>query len=69
MLKAKKAVVSMCRCCEMDGEKCNYGQEGSPTRVVDVWTEQMQKDGKKFEGEPEDLAGILFNELKNLGVV
>jgi electron transfer flavoprotein beta subunit len=69
MLKAKKAEISVCKSCEVEGEKCNYGQDGSPTRVVDVWTEQMQKEGKKVEGEVEELADALFNELKNLGVV
>jgi len=69
MLKAKKAEVLLCRCADMEGEKCNYGQDGSPTRVVDVWTEHMEKEGRKVEGEPEELADALFNELKNLGVV
>ena len=69
MLKAKKAEVGFCRCCDVDGEKCNFGQEGSPTRVVDVWTEQLQKEGKKVEGEPEELASALYKELEDLGVV
>ena len=69
MLKAKKAEISTYSSCDIEGEKCNYGQEGSPTRVVEVWTEHMQKEGKKVEGEPEKLVEVLLNELKNLGVV
>jgi electron transfer flavoprotein beta subunit len=69
MLKAKKAEIKFCRCADMEGETCNYGQDGSPTRVVDVWTEQMEKEGRKVEGEPEELAEALLTELKNLGVV
>lgn len=68
MLRAKKTEINLCKCCDMEGEKCNYGQDGSPTRVVDVWTEHMQKEGRKVEGEPEELAEALLNELKNLGV-
>ncbi|HNS33054.1 MAG TPA: electron transfer flavoprotein subunit beta/FixA family protein [bacterium] len=69
MLRAKKAEIATLRCCDMEGEKCNYGQDGSPTRVVDVWTEHIEKAGRKVEGETEELAVTLLNELKNLGVV
>lgn len=69
MMKAKKAQVNLWKCEHMEGEPCYYGQDGSPTRVVDVWTEQMQKEGRKVEGGPEELADALMKELKNLGVV
>jgi electron transfer flavoprotein beta subunit len=69
MMKAKKTEIKKWECCNVEGETCYYGQDGSPTRVVDVWTEQMQKEGRKVEGEPEELAGELVKELKNLGVM
>lgn len=69
MMKAKKAQINIWKCCDVEGEACYYGQDGSPTRVVDVWTAQMQKEGRKIEGEPEGLADALVKELKNLGVV
>lgn len=69
MMKAKKAQINLWKCCNVEGETCYFGQDGSPTRVVDVWTAQMQKEGRKVEGEPEVLADALVKELKNLGVM
>ncbi len=69
MMKAKKAQINLWKCCNVEGEVCYFGQDGSPTRVVDVWTAHMQKEGRKVEGEPEALADELVKELKNLGVM
>jgi electron transfer flavoprotein beta subunit len=69
MMKAKKAQINLWQCGNVEGEPCHYGQDGSPTRVVDVWTEQMQKAGRKVEGDAEELASALMDELKNLGVL
>jgi electron transfer flavoprotein beta subunit len=69
MMKAKKAQINVWSSSDIEGDASYYGQDGSPTRVVDVWTEQIQKEGRKVEGEPEKLADELAGELKKLGVI
>ncbi len=69
MIKARKAQINLWKSEEIEGDERYYGQDGSPTRVVDVWTEQMQKEGRKLTGEPEILAEELRKELKNLGAL
>lgn len=69
MLKAKKAQINIWKSDDLDGNEMFYGQDGSPTRVVDVWTEQMKKEGRKVEGETEKLVEVLFEELKKMGVI
>ena len=69
MLKAKKAQINTWKSENLEGDISCYGQDGSPTRVVDVWTEQMKKDGRVIEGETEKVTDVLFDELKKLGIV
>jgi len=69
MLKAKKAQINVWDSEYIEGNQSFYGQDGSPTRVVDVWTEQMKKEGKKVEGETEKLVDALIEELKKQGVL
>ena len=69
MLKAKKTEIPVWSSENLNGEEDKFGQDGSPTRVVDVWTQTIKKEGRIVEGEPEKLAEEIFNELKNLGAV
>jgi len=69
MLKAKKTEIPVWSSENLNGEEDKFGQDGSPTRVVDVWTQMIKKEGRIVEGEPEKLAEEIFNELKNLGAV
>ena len=69
MLKAKKTEIPVWSSENLNGEEDKFGQDGSPTRVVDVWTQVIKKEGRIVEGEPEKLAEEIFNELKNLGAV
>lgn len=69
MLKAKKVQVHLCKSADIEGDVSCYGQDGSPTRVVDVWTAQMNKDGRRVEGDTEKVTDVLFDELKKLGII
>ncbi|MCM8830507.1 MAG: electron transfer flavoprotein subunit beta/FixA family protein [Candidatus Omnitrophica bacterium] len=69
MMKAKKAQINIWKSDDIEGDTSYYGQDGSPTRVVDVWTEHMKKEGKKVAGETEHLVEVLVDELKKVGVV
>lgn len=70
MLKAKKAQINIWKSDDIEGDVSLYGQDGSPTRVIDVWTEKhIKKEVKKIEGETEKLVDVLFDELKRHGVI
>lgn len=69
LLKAKKAEIKMWNSSDLNGDEGKFGHDGSPTTVIECWGHEIQKDGKKFEGEPEELVEIIHDELKKLGVV
>ena len=69
LLKAKKAEIKKLTAEQIGGNEKFFGQDGSPTRVVDVWTQELKKEGKVIEGEAEDLAEEIVKQLKEMGVV
>ena len=69
MLKAKKAEITKWTAEEIGGDPARFGQDGSPTRVVEVWKHTLAKEGKILEGEPDELAGLLLTELREKGLV
>lgn len=69
LLKAKKAEIKKLTAEQIGGDEKFFGQDGSPTRVVDVWTQELKKEGKVIEGEAEDLAEEIIKQLKEMGVV
>ena len=69
LLKAKKAEIKKLTAEQIGGDEKFFGQDGSPTRVVDVWTQELKKEGKVIEGEAEDLAEEIVKQLKEMGVV
>jgi len=69
LLKAKKAEIRKFTAEQIEGDEKFFGQDGSPTRVVEVWTQELKKEGKVIEGEPEDLAEEIIKQLKELGAV
>jgi electron transfer flavoprotein beta subunit len=69
MLKAKKIEIPVWKADDLNGNEEFFGQDGSPTRVIDVWTQIIKKEGRKIEGEPEKLADEIINELKKIGVI
>ncbi|MGB9677874.1 MAG: electron transfer flavoprotein subunit beta/FixA family protein, partial [Candidatus Ratteibacteria bacterium] len=69
MIRAKKIEIPVWNAENLGGNDSLFGQDGSPTRVIDVWTQTIKKEGRKIEGEPEKLAEEIINELKKIGVI
>lgn len=69
MLRAKKIDIPIWNAESLQGNERFFGQDGSPTRVIDVWTHTIKKEGRKIEGDPEKLADEIISELKKIGVV
>ncbi|MCM8804790.1 MAG: electron transfer flavoprotein subunit beta/FixA family protein [Candidatus Omnitrophica bacterium] len=69
MLRAKKIEIPIWNAEMLGGDQSLFGQEGSPTKVIDVWTQTIKKEGRKIEGEPEKLVEEIINEFKKLGVL
>jgi electron transfer flavoprotein beta subunit len=69
MLRAKKIEIPVWKADDLNGNEEFFGQDGSPTRVIDVWTQVIKKEGRKIEGEPEKLADEIINEFKKIGVI
>ena len=53
---------------EILGDDDSFGQEGSPTKVVEIWRPELKKEGKVATGSSEELVDMLYSELKHLGV-
>lgn len=69
MLRAKKIEIPVWTADDLNGEEKNFGQDGSPTRVIDVWTQTIKKEGRIVKGEPEEVVEEIIKELKKIGVV
>ncbi|HOK56402.1 MAG TPA: electron transfer flavoprotein subunit beta/FixA family protein [bacterium] len=69
MMRAKKIEIPVWKAENLGGDESLFGQDGSPTRVIDVWIQTITKEGRKVEGEPEYLVEEIINELKKLGVI
>ena len=54
---------------DLDVDESRIGLQGSPTNVKKVFQPEMKKGGEKFEGSAEELALILVEKLKELGVI
>ncbi|HPO52587.1 MAG TPA: electron transfer flavoprotein subunit beta/FixA family protein [bacterium] len=67
MLKAKKTAIPVLTKNDIGGNDTQYGQDGSPTKVVEIWRPEIKKEGKVISGEPDELAEAIYQELKKLG--
>ena len=69
ILKARKAEIPVWNKDNLGGEPKKIGAAGSPTRVVRVWTPEVQMKGMMFEGEPAEVAEKLYQELKKQNIL
>ncbi len=69
LLKSKKAEIKKWTADDIEGIPERFGQDGSPTRVIDVWRHSVKKEGRKISGEPEEMAEEILKELKKQGIV
>lgn len=65
-MRAKKAPISVWSAAEIGADPGRIGLDGSPTWVEKVFTPVPRKAGDVWEGEPDDLAKRLAEELEKL---
>ena len=68
-MRAKKCEVVRFTRADLDVEDIKIGLDGSPTRVVRIFSPDLKRAGEKWEGEPEELAGKLTAALREQKLV
>ena len=64
-MKAKKAEISLWKADDLACEEELIGLDGSPTRVVKIFTPPPREGGRMLEGEPDEAAKELAGLLKD----
>lgn len=64
-LAAKKAQITNWKAADLCAEKGNLGLDGSPTKVVKIFTPPARQGGLIFKGEPEEIVPQLVEKLKD----
>ena len=54
---------------DLDVNRDMVGLSGSPTQVADIFMPEMKRRGEILEGEPEIVAKLLVEKLRQLGVM
>jgi electron transfer flavoprotein beta subunit len=68
-LKAKKTEIQKITSNDLDADLGKLGLEGSPTRVVKIFTPTRQTAGEIVEGSPEELAERILQKLAECKVI
>ena len=68
-IKVRKLEIKKMGLQDLGGEASNYGLDGSPTRVVEVYSPNPPQKGEIIEGIPKKQADVLFKKLKELKIV
>ena len=69
-MKARKAQITTWTATDIDADTEMLGLDGSPTKVVKIFTPERHADGEMLEGEPHEVVEQLVGKLKDavLGV-
>jgi electron transfer flavoprotein beta subunit len=67
-MTAKKAVITKWNAADIGTEKSKTGLEGSPTKVMRIFTPEARKGGQVFTGEPETIVPQVVEKLRDLVV-
>jgi len=65
-MRAKKAEIPVWTAADLKCEDGNIGLDGSPTRVVKVFTPPPREGGRVLSGEPDEIAKELSGLLKDV---
>jgi electron transfer flavoprotein beta subunit len=65
-LAAKKAILSVWKAADLECHARFIGLEGSPTKVVRVFTPPPRKGGEMLKGEPDEVVAALVGKLKDV---
>ena len=68
-LQARKAEIHHITSKDIDVDPSDLGLDGSPTRVVKIFTPTPRVTGEVFEGSPDELAGKIFEKLLECKVI
>ena len=65
-MAAKKAQINTWGNAELNIDTTQIGLDGSPTKVVKIFTPPQKEGGQIFQGEPEEVVENLMAELKDI---
>jgi electron transfer flavoprotein beta subunit len=68
-MRAKKAEITTFGRPDLEVVDTRIGLDGSPTRVVRMFSPDLKRAGVKWEENPEEMAGKLVKELKGQGII
>ena len=68
-MKAKKATIETLTAADLGLPVEELGLKGSPTKVVKIFAPERRASGEKREGEPEELAAWVAEELINSQII
>jgi electron transfer flavoprotein beta subunit len=64
-MAAKKAVIPVWKAVDLQGDPKCLGLDGSPTKVVRIFTPPARQGGEMLKGEPSDVVPQLVSKLKD----
>ena len=67
-MAAKKAAITVWTAEDLELEPVRIGLNGSPTKVVKIFTPPKPAGGKVFHGEPHQAVAQLLEELTKAGI-
>lgn len=65
-MKARKAEITIWNATDIDADPEMLGLDGSPTKVVKIFTPERHADGEMLEGEPNEVVEQLVSKLKDV---
>jgi electron transfer flavoprotein beta subunit len=68
-LSARKAEIKLLTSNDIDVEPTQLGLDGSPTRVINIFSPTPLAEGEMVQGTPEDLAQRIFEKLVECKVI
>jgi electron transfer flavoprotein beta subunit len=66
---AKKAVIKVLDAAGIGADTKKTGLNGSPTQVMKIFTPPQRTGGKRFSGEPNEVAAALVKRLSDLSLI
>ena len=64
-MAAKKAVIPVWKAADLQCDPKNIGLDGSPTKVVKIFTPPPRQGGEMLKGEPSEVVPLLVAKLKD----
>jgi electron transfer flavoprotein beta subunit len=68
-MRAKKAEITTYTRDDLEVQDIYLGLDGSPTRVVKIFSPDLSRDGVKWDGDPADMAVDLVKGLKEQNII